>query len=368
MLSVRAAISMLVTFAGLAACAAGDDAPPATPSTPDDRHAADERRPDDATPEEVLEPSRVSDAPGPSEPGPPDDDPDRDADPNAPSPPEDPAMPPATQDQLVKKFAPHVHLHPDDAYRPANVDWYLARVKMRFHHANCPDHELLPVGKVTQQTLISQTHEENKSLCRHDSSKKVSSTSSENFFLEVADHATYAGAPRSQWKTYVVWRPKSGGLVDIEYWFFYPYNDGFALFNHESDWEHVRVTIDPKAKGGQGEAVEVKMSAHKGGTILKPGDARLTMVDGTHPVAYSAKGTHANYPKPGTYPIEGTAGIAKDVAAAAPPADVWKTETSLVQVGTRAAPKNGQVFIKYWGRWGELGDLPETNGVTRHFP
>lgn len=300
--------------------------------------------------------------------GPSDDDPDRDADPNAPSPEEDPAMPPATQKQLIERFAPHVHLNPDDPNRPANVDWYLARVSMRFHHNNCPDHELLPKGKVTQAALIAQSHADNKSLCRHDDGKIAKSTTSESFFLEVADSATYAGAPRAEWKTYVVWRPKTNGLVDVEYWFFYPYNDNVAMFNHESDWEHVRVTIDPQADGGQGKALEVKMSAHHGGTIMKVPDPRLTMEGGSHPVTYSAKGTHANFPQPGTYEIEGTAGIAKDVAKAAPAADVWKTENALVLVGTRAAPKNGQVFIKFWGRWGELGDLPETNGVTRHFP
>lgn len=282
-------------------------------------------------------------------------------DPLAPSPVDD-ATPAPTRNELIQTFAPHVHLHPADVYRPANVDWYLARVRLRFHHDNCADHGLIDTGKVTQQVLVAQKHEENGSLCRHDDNKLVTSTASESFFLEVADHETYKGAPRSEWKTYVVWRPRlTGGLVDIEYWLFYAFNDGFLGFNHESDWEHVRVTIEPKAA----KLVEVKLSAHKGGTILKAGDASLQL-DGTHPVSYAAKGTHANYPRPGTYEIEGTSGVAKDEAKAA--SDVWKTETALVEVGTRAAPKNGQVFVKYWGRWGELGDTPESNGVRRHFP
>ncbi len=295
-------------------------------------------------------------------------DPDGAMDPNAPSPDDDPSLPPSTQSDLMKTFAPHLNLHPDDAYRPANVDWYLARVTMRFHHdSNCPDHELLGLGKVTQQTLVVQKHEDNKSLCQHDGSKEVTSTTSDLFFLEIQNDATRKGSPKNEWKTYVVWRPKASGLVDIEYWFFYPWNDGFSLFNHPSDWEHVRVTIDPKANDGKGKALEVKLSAHKGGTIAKADDARITW-DGTHVVSYVAKGTHANYLKPGTYDIEGTKGVAKDEAKAAATADIWKTEDTLVPIGTRAKPKNGQVFVKYWGRWGELGDLPETNGVTRHFP
>jgi hypothetical protein len=274
----------------------------------------------------------------------------------------------AGEDELIRTFAPHLNLHPEDANRPANVDWYLARVSMRFHHEHCPDHELLPTGKVTQAALVAQTHQSTNFLCGHDG-PQLKSTADERFFLEVTDHETYKGSPRAEWKTYVVSRPRDGGLLDLEYWFFYPYNDGFSIFNHESDWEHVRVTVDPKGDGGKGKMVEVKLSQHHGGAIFKAGDAGLELVSGTHPVAYVAKGTHANYPKPGTFDIEGTAGVAKDNAkAAATPADIWNTEDALVAIGTRAAPRNNQVFVQYWGRWGELGDLPETDGIARHFP
>lgn len=295
-------------------------------------------------------------------------DPDQGADPAAASPPDDPALPPATQAQLIKTFAPRLHLNPDDTYRPANVDWYLARVSMRYNHPSCPDHELLALGKVTQAALGAQSHADDKALCLHDGSDVRTSTTSDSFFLEVASSATYKGAPRADWKPYVVWRPKAGGLVDIEYWAFYPYNDGFLTFNHEADWEHVTVSIDPKGNGAQGTALRVFFSAHKGGTTLNAGDPKLEM-DGTHPISYVAKGTHANYSKPGTYEIPGIPlGVAKDVAKAAPAADVWKTETAAVLVGTRSAPKNGQVFVKYWGRWGQIGSTSETSGITRHFP
>ncbi len=297
-------------------------------------------------------------------------DPDQGADPMAPSPPDDPALPAATQMQLVERFAPRLHLNPDDTYKPANVDWYLARVSMRYNHPDCPDHELLALGKVTQAALGTQSHADDKLFCVHDGSDVRSSASSDSFFLEVASSATYKGAPRAEWKQYVVWRPKAAGVVDVEYWAFYPYNDGFLTFNHEADWEHLTVSIDPKANGAQGKLLKVFFSAHKtaGGTTLNAGDPALEM-DGTHPISYVAKGSHANYSKPGTYTIPGIPlGVAKDVAKAAPAADVWKTESSAVLVGTRAAPKNGQTFVKYWGRWGQIGTTAETSGITRHFP
>lgn len=310
-------------------------------------------------------------APGgdPSKGEPPSDaDPDKDADPMAPSPNDDPTLPAATQDALVRTFAPRLNLNPDDTYKPANVDWYLARVSMRYNHPGCPDHELLAVGKVTQAALGAQSHSDNKALCQHDGGDVRKSTASEAFFLEVANDATYKGAPRTDWKTYVVWRPKSGGLVDIEYWAFYPFNDGFITFNHEADWERVTVTIDPKGNAAQGKATQVFFSAHKGGVAIPAGDARIEW-DGTHPVSYVAKGTHANYPKAGTYEIPGIPlGVAKDVTKKAAAPDVWKTEAGLVLVGTRAAPKNDQLFVKYWGRWGQIGTNSETSGITRHFP
>ena len=33
----------------------------------------------------------------------------------------------------IERFAPEVHLHPDDSYRPASVDWYLDRTRLRLH-------------------------------------------------------------------------------------------------------------------------------------------------------------------------------------------------------------------------------------------
>lgn len=338
------AISLVV----LSACAstASEDDPAAAP--PVDPPSGDDSPPEERPAFEV---------------GSMDEDPDADADPNAPPAPPDETAP-ATRDQLIASFAPHLHLHPDDQSLPANVDWYLARVSLRFNHDNCPDHEILALGKVTQAALVAQAHEDNESFCRHDATKKVTSTNSDHFFLEVADHASYGGAPRAEWKTYVVWRPQTSGLVNVEYWFFYPFNDGFTVFNHESDWEHVRVTVDPKTA----KATEVKLSRHKSGEILAATDPKLKW-DGTHPIAYAAKGSHANYALEGTFAIEGVPlDVAKDTTKAAAPANVWKTEGSVVDVGTRAAPKNGQVFVKYWGRWGEIGDLPETSGVTRHFP
>ena len=244
-----------------------------------------------------------------------------------------PASAPLDPSDPLLRFAPRLRLHPDDRNRPSSVDWYLSRVTLRFQHDNCPDHEVLGLGKVTQASLVAQRHPANKSLCRHDDAKIESSTASEEFFLQAADSATYAGAPRSEWRTYAARRMLDSAKERIDYYAFYPYNDNFSNFNHEGDWEHVSVIYDPSVKDPM--PIQVLFSFHGHETVIGAGDAKLEM-DGTHPVSYVAKGTHANYPKPGDYPI--------------------------------AAPKNGQIFIGYWGKWGEIGELAFTTGPTRHFP
>jgi hypothetical protein len=272
-----------------------------------------------------------------------------------------------SREAIVRTFAPHVHLHPDDAYRPANVDWYLARVRMRYHHRGCPDHEVLGLGAVNQTSLIAQEHRDNGSFCRHSDEQIRRSQTSENFFLEVVDPKTYEGAPKNEWRSYAHWQARDDGRVDIRYWLFYPRNDNVAIIDHESDWEQVKVTLDVSTSANP-IVVEVSLSQHHGGQQFAAGSPDLVLDEGTHPVVYAAKGSHANYPRPGTYAIKGTAGIAHDEAKAARIDDVWKTEQNFVIIGSRNSPQNGQMFIQYWGHWGELGDLPETDGVVRHFP
>src|SRR3954470_11500136 len=98
------AAAMLGVACGGAPDEGGDPAPSAKPATQGD-----------------APPSGTSFEAPPGDPGagPSDDDPDKDADPNADSPPDDTSMTPATQGELLKKFAPHLNLHPQEKNMPA---------------------------------------------------------------------------------------------------------------------------------------------------------------------------------------------------------------------------------------------------------
>ena len=101
-----------------------------------------------------------------------------------------------------------------------------------------------------------------------------------------------------------------GGLLSLQYWFFYPENylaslvdRGSMLTNplgsikaaldyHEGDWEHVAVLLDPQtmeprflylARHGSHEAVAFRW-----------GDPAVQW-EGTHPVVYPSIGSHASY-------------------------------------------------------------------------
>ncbi|MFE8599619.1 Vps62-related protein [Archangium violaceum] len=260
----------------------------------------------------------------------------------------------AFEDQLAAKFAPEVRLAPDsiDWARPANVDWYLARVHMRFDHSGCPDCEVLALATPTQSNLSTQSHKTKGTFCTHTSTVYASNASRKEFFLQPPDDNVHKGTTSSGWRVYVHTKKSvvvSGGY-DIQYWFFYPYNDSYASVNHEADWEHITVSTD-----AVGNFQSAWYAAHSGGHRYTASQLKW---NGTHPIVYSADGSHASYPTAGTYPTE-VSGFDDHSYEGGP---VWQTWNNWVNVGEKNAPRNGQNFIKYGGRWGEVGELDATSG------
>jgi len=107
------------------------------------------------------------------------------------------------------------------------------------------------------------------------------------------------------------------GVIVIQYWFFYPYNDW--VMNHEGDWEHINVVL---ANGPNGYRIaEVDYYIHEKYINLKHYDqvendlGKAHFVDQTHPVVYvggrgellcagafgSGEVSGASYPAPGDW-------------------------------------------------------------------
>jgi hypothetical protein len=225
--------------------------------------------------------------------------------------------------ELAARFAPVVVLDSRDQYRPASVDWLLAHLP----HGS---------GPRSQQLASTLSH-------KHDAfSPEVRSGSQD---------------PRD-WATYVHVYPRTDGDINIQYWFFYPYNDGKGLFDHEGDWEHVTVQTDPM---GRARALSLAQHRNSRPGVTRPWDAIAK--EGDHPIIWSARGTHASYPDPHAHPWFDS------VSACTSPTDcsgpIWKTWDAggLVNIGERNALLGQDDAFAYEGLWGGSG-----HGLKRQAP
>jgi len=91
-----------------------------------------------------------------------------------------------------------------------------------------------------------------------------------------------------------VTRYDDSGDYAIQYWFLYLFN--YRLNEHESDWEQITVRLDEDK-----EPVDVLYSAHSGGNASSWSKLEK---DGNHPIVYPARGSHANYFRPGRHRVQ----------------------------------------------------------------
>ncbi|HWO25698.1 MAG TPA: Vps62-related protein [Kofleriaceae bacterium] len=282
-------------------------------------------------------------------------------------------VPEQLEDYLMATFGPELRLPPDDVdwTRPASVDWYLPRVKLRFDHAGCPDDgdNLLDVGAITGANIHAQSHylkETGLGLCRHSTAaadQRFSNKKHLEFFLQAEDDAlVHAGVPparSSEWRTYVQVRKSSyvradgkAAAYDLQVWYFFPYNDFVASANHEGDWEHMTVSVSADYK-----LVSVFYATHDNGQRVDE-LAKLEYAGGTHVVGYIADGSHATYPTVGTHATT-VPGVSDHTYAGGP---VWKSWASYKNIGQVGKILNGQAWAAYGGRWGEVGETSFTSG------
>ena len=147
--------------------------------------------------------------------------------------------------------------------------------------------------------------------------------------------------------------PADPDRIALQYWIFYPFND----FNnkHEGDWEMIQLDFtgaDAAAALAADHPDEVGYSSHEGAERAEWGDAKLEVVDGTHPVVYPAAGSHANKYTPALYVgSSAEAGVGCD--------DTQGPHRELRPV-VRTIPSDPQAagaafpWISFAGRWGEL--------------
>ena len=172
----------------------------------------------------------------------------------------------------VAKYAPLVYLAENEKFEPSSVNFFLPHVQEQNGFL------------VTKEPLGCPT-------CNH-----------LPFF-----RGTGTDAP-----VYAIVTRKTEEIVDLTYWFFYPYNQGKTVCvgflaggscvgckkefgDHVGDWEHITVrTLNLKP-------THIYMSWHNSGSLFTYGDTKKITYEGTHPIVYSAIGSHGLYPKPGKF-------------------------------------------------------------------
>ena len=115
-------------------------------------------------------------------------------------------------------------------------------------------------------------------------------------------------ASRGQENTTYYYRTvQQAGYLDLQYWFFYAYNDwasGYGGFNdHEGDWEgfHIFFRLDAGSRPIEPPAYVCYLGHHS--RLTKPWTHPDVEKVGTHPVIYAAAGSHASYPQAKRYPL-----------------------------------------------------------------
>ncbi|WP_371402849.1 hypothetical protein OHA10_33785 [Kribbella sp. NBC_00662] len=144
--------------------------------------------------------------------------------------------------------------------------------------------------------------------------------------------------------------PAYPGKLSLEYWFFYIFND----YNntHEGDWESVQLVFDaatPEAALAT-TPTAVGFSQHGGAERARWGDAKLEIVDGTHPVVYPAAGSHANKYGQRLYLGRGSEGLGCDDTTR--PATELRPQVAYVPMATADYLKE-YPWLAFEGRWGE---------------
>ena len=159
---------------------------------------------------------------------------------------------------------------------------------------------------------------------------------------------SYEGAP----SYYQVIRFTDGTFA-IAYWFFYAYNNycvSILCQNHEGDWEHIVEHFSSNS-----EPLSVTYSQHEGCYVSYRWANAPRYRSGTHPVVFSALGSHASYPSSGDHQICKLSGVAFDHTSSS--GKRWFTWGNLVDL-------SGRPGYGFGGAWGEVGNFEFTTGPS----
>jgi hypothetical protein len=150
--------------------------------------------------------------------------------------------------------------------------------------------------------------------------------------------------------------PGDEGRLSLQYWFFYYFND----FNdkHEADWENIKLffPVGTVEAALQTPPESAGYAQHEGGEYADWNSDKVEKV-GTHPVVYSAVGSHASYYSSSLWlGLSSTEGVGCDDTRG----PGHQVPLGAVLLPSRAESRTSPfAWVNYEGRWGQK--LPGAN-------
>lgn len=253
------------------------------------------------------------------------------------------------------KYAPEIRLHSDERYFPMHPIDFIRLSRFRHHKGWGSDEGYNKIRKKWYKNNSKASSyydiplEVINRFSSHSNGKNrrprdENNGSSWNVFLQPNGRPRGDRTPNRQVAVYYYIRRRRRMIPfeiywAITYWFFFGYNDGFLSQNHQGDWEHISLTFDLEKR-----LKHVYMAAH--GSPTRYDKSSVRFID-EHPIVYSAKGSHASYPRPGIYHF-GT--------------DHTEDGGYRWQTWLNCQPLKNQPWRNFAGAWGEVGEFSSTTG------
>jgi hypothetical protein len=264
---------------------------------------------------------------------------------------------PLTIEQATARYAPLVFLAPGETHRPSDASQYIKNSRLRWSHdSGQSDDEIADKGHIDEkrlgdggysdqvQDLLGRKHGDpihsNQDVRPKDGK---GDGGNEGFFLDLDNAHHESTGPGTNMPVY--FEAVAGHY--ITFWFFYAYNEGPApggIDNHEGDWERISIKLNRHNR-----ATAVAYYQHNGHEVKR---WREVPKQGSHPLVFSAKGSHASYDSPGAKDLGVPFGLVKDQAGRGAQWKTWKHMKNA----------RAQDWYGYGGAWGEVGNYKDTTG------
>jgi RsiW-degrading membrane proteinase PrsW (M82 family) len=251
---------------------------------------------------------------------------------------------------LAQRYAPVFYFHPDEIFRPQTVDVIVEQARLRESRRLWFDANVLLSLDVRDLLGIESGENHFLDVWYGDSGGSAYTNYSAHRAYYEAILSPEAGGPPVAVYAHVV-RDEVPDTITIQYWALYFYNDWFN--KHEGDWEMVEIVL-----GADEEPEWVVLTQHHGGTRRAWVDAPVE--DGTHPAAYVALGSHANYfVGDEIYPNGKDIGNVRiEIIDRTGTADRVIPDVILIpdrdQLASAPGAWPGAEWLPFQGRWGEL--------------